>query len=124
METAWESCLDQGAFSRVFKRLRVALACIVDDKGGNEKVEEKRGVLCRDATIVDLTNDHDNKDDMNVIEIAAGSDDEDDLGSAASLDQSEIGSATSTTSSFFLFQKVSIFNFFSSMFLQKLLRRP
>ena len=45
-ETAWESCLDQGAFSRVFKRLRVVLTCIVDDKGGNEKVEEKRGVCC------------------------------------------------------------------------------
>ena len=101
-ETAWESCLDQGAFSRVFKRLRVTLTCIVDDKGGrNEKVEEKCGVLCRDATIADLTNDDEDEDDMNIIEIEAVLDDEDDLGSVASLDQSKIGSATSTTSSFF-----------------------
>ena len=43
-------------------------------------------VLHRDATIVDLTNDDDDEDDMNVIKIAAGLDEEDDLGSVASLD--------------------------------------
>ena len=46
----------------------------------------QRGVLCRDATIVDLTNDDDDEDDMNIIEIAAGLDEGDDLGSLASLD--------------------------------------
>jgi hypothetical protein len=45
-ETAWESHLDQGAFSRVFERLRVTLTCIFDDKGGNEKVEEKSVECC------------------------------------------------------------------------------
>ena len=43
-------------------------------------------MLCRDATIADLTNDDEDEDDMNMIEIEAGSDDEDDLGSVASLD--------------------------------------
>ena len=45
VETAWESYLDQGAFSCVFKRLRVVLTCIVDGNGGNEKMEDKHGVL-------------------------------------------------------------------------------
>ena len=33
--TAWNTYLDEGAFTRVFNRLRVVLSCIVDDGGGN-----------------------------------------------------------------------------------------
>ena len=43
--------MNPGAFDRVYKRLRVVLTCIVEDKGGNTLVEERRGKLFRDATI-------------------------------------------------------------------------
>jgi hypothetical protein len=55
VEDAWNSYLSPQAFQNVFNRLRVVLACIVDDKGGNTLVESKRGKLFRDATIIDLT---------------------------------------------------------------------
>ena len=48
---AWENKLSTQAFANVFRRLRVVLSCIVEDRGGNALVEEKRGVLFRDATI-------------------------------------------------------------------------
>ena len=35
--------LSPNAFTNVFNRLRVVLTCIVDDNGGNELVEAKRG---------------------------------------------------------------------------------
>ena len=48
---AWEHHLSLKAFENVFARLRVVLRCIVDDDGGNQLVESKRGKLFRDATI-------------------------------------------------------------------------
>jgi len=57
VEEAWNSYLSPLSFERVHRRLRVVLTCIVDDKGGNELVESKRGKLFRDATIIDLTDD-------------------------------------------------------------------
>lgn len=54
---AWNQYLSQDAFKNVYKRLRVVLSCIQEDNGGNNKVEEKRGNLFRDATIIDLTDD-------------------------------------------------------------------
>ena len=50
------------AFQNVFNRLRVVLTCIVDDNGGNELVEKKRGKLFRDATlVVDLDEEDENE---------------------------------------------------------------
>ena len=58
------------AFKNVFNRLRVVLSCIVQDEGGNTLVEQKRGKLFRDATLVvnldeedeNNTNSEDNSD--------------------------------------------------------------
>lgn len=84
--TAWNTYLDEGAFARVFNRLRVVLSCIVDDGGGNEKVESKRGKLFRDATIIDLTEEDDeNENEIIVVDVAPDCGDEDDLGSVTSL---------------------------------------
>ena len=58
IEDSWNNYLSPQAFANVFNRLRVVLACIVDGKGGNDKVEEKRGVLHREATIIDLTEEY------------------------------------------------------------------
>ena len=86
VETAWESYLDKGAFSCIFKRMRVVLTCIVDDHGGNEKVEDKRGVLYLDATIVDLTNEDEDEQNEYIIDITADIDEDDDLCSVASFE--------------------------------------
>ncbi len=59
VEDAWNGYLSQEAFTNVYKRLRVVLACIVDANGGNRLVESKRGKLFRDATIIDLTDEND-----------------------------------------------------------------
>jgi hypothetical protein len=59
VEEAWDGYLSQNAFPNVYNRLRVVLACIVDDNGGNRLVESKRGKLFRDATIIDLTDEDD-----------------------------------------------------------------
>ena len=48
----------------VHGRLQVVLVCIVDDDGGNDKVEEKRGILHREATLIDLTDEDDGIDDL------------------------------------------------------------
>ena len=63
VEDAWNTNLHAGAFERVHRRLRVVLRCIMDDDGGNNKVEEKRGNLFRDCTLIDLTeeNNHTNE---------------------------------------------------------------
>ena len=62
------------------------LSCIVDDGGGNEKVESKRGKLFRDATIIDLTEEDDeNENEIIVVDVAPDCGDEDDLGSVTSL---------------------------------------
>ena len=43
------------------------LTCIVDDNGGDERVEKKRGKLFRDATlVVDL--DDDDENDINSVD--------------------------------------------------------
>jgi hypothetical protein len=54
---AWDGYLSQKAFSNVYNRLIAVLTCIVDDNGGNQLVESKRGKLFRDATIIDLTDE-------------------------------------------------------------------
>ena len=38
--------------------MRVVLRCIEDDDGGNDKVEQKRGKLFRDSTLIDLTTEN------------------------------------------------------------------
>jgi len=67
VEDAWEQNLNRQAFKNVHGRLRVVMRCILDDDGGNNKVEQKRGKLFRDATIIDLTldDDEDNNNDTN-----------------------------------------------------------
>ena len=59
VEDAWEQNLNRQAFKNVHGRLRVVMRCILDDDGGNNKVEQKRGKLFRDATIIDLSLDDD-----------------------------------------------------------------
>ena len=60
---AWNNYLSPNAFENVFNRLRIVLTCIVDDNGGNDSVENKRGKLFRDATlVVDLDDDDENED--------------------------------------------------------------
>jgi hypothetical protein len=59
VEDAWNSYLSPDAFKNVHRRLRVVLSCIEEDKGGNSLVEQKRGKLFRDATLIDLTEDDD-----------------------------------------------------------------
>ena len=87
-----------------------------------------RGVLHRDATIVDLTDEDEDEQNENTFDIPADfdddDDDDDDLGSVASLFKSEIRSTTSTTSSSFCSSKCELFYFIFNKFLQKLLRRP
>lgn len=78
VEEAWNSYLSPLSFARVHRRLRVVLTCIVDDKGGNELVESKRGKLFRDATIIDLTDDDEEEGaNANLIDDLEDLDDED-----------------------------------------------
>ena len=65
VEDAWSSHLNEGAFLRVYKRIRVVLRCILDDDGGNHLVEKKRGKLFRDCTIIDLTNENEDNETEN-----------------------------------------------------------
>lgn len=91
VEDAWESYLNEKAFMNVWRRLRVVLRCILDDKGGNQTVESKRGALFRDATIVDLTMDEDTipgvqeRVEMVPDVISIDDDDEEDIISVSSL---------------------------------------
>ena len=55
------------AFKNVYNHLQVVLQCILKDNGGNQLVEKRRGKLFRDATIVDLTIDNENDNNMDVI---------------------------------------------------------
>ena len=64
VEDAWHGYLFSQAFKNVHSRLRV-ITCIVDDKGGNRRVESKRGKLFCDATIIDLTKDNDDDGNKN-----------------------------------------------------------
>ena len=50
------------SFENVHCRLKVVLQSIVNDEGGNKLVEEHRGKLFRDATIIDLTSIDDEED--------------------------------------------------------------
>ena len=43
------------SFENVFGRSKIVLQCMVKDEGGNALVEQDRGKLFRDATIIDLT---------------------------------------------------------------------
>ena len=61
VQDAWDNYLSPDAFQNVHGRLRVVLNCIVDDNGGNNLVEKKRGKLFRDSTILEI----DNQDDEN-----------------------------------------------------------
>ena len=62
VQQAWSSYLSSEAFHNVWRRLRVVLVCILENEGGNQLVESKRGKLFRDATIIDLTTeDEDNQ---------------------------------------------------------------
>ena len=40
-------------FSAVFNRLRTTLLLVVEDHGGNDKIEERRGELNEDPNTVD-----------------------------------------------------------------------
>ena len=64
VDDAWDNYLNEGAFENVHGRLKLVLQSIVKDEGGNRLVEEHRGKLFRDATIVDLTSVD---DDENII---------------------------------------------------------
>ena len=86
VEDAWRSHLNEGAFLRVYKRIRVVLRCILEDDGGNHLVEQKRGKLFRDCTIIDLTNeDEDNEAEnqpvVNLLNIFLDFEDGDSVGS-------------------------------------------
>ena len=68
VEDAWASELSIRAFQNVWKRLRVVLRCILDDDGGNQLVEEKRGKLFRAANIdpfLDENNKSNNSENNN-----------------------------------------------------------
>ena len=72
VEDSWNNYLSPQAFANVFNRLRVVLTCIIDGKGGNDKVEEKRGILHREATIIDLTEEEDttnNNENNNILSL-------------------------------------------------------
>ena len=69
VDEAWRSYLNSKSFHNVWRRLRVVLVCILDDEGGNQKVESKRGKLFRDATIIDLTNEDDD-DEFEIIDLS------------------------------------------------------
>ena len=69
VDEAWRSHLNSKSFHNVWKQLRVVLVCIIDDEGGNQKVESKRGKLFRDATIIDLTNE-DDEDESEIIDLS------------------------------------------------------
>lgn len=63
MEEAWKFYLNKVAFENVFQRLQVVLRCILDDNGANNLVKKKRKLFCN-ATIVNLTNDNSDKDNI------------------------------------------------------------
>ena len=86
VEDAWSSHLNEGAFLRVYKRIRVVLRCILDDAGGNHLVEKIRGKLFRDCTIVDLTNENeeneaDNSPAVNLLHYLSDFEDDDSIAS-------------------------------------------
>ena len=54
VQDAWNFYLSEKAFKNVHGRLQVVMQCILEGDGGNDLVEEKRGKLFRDATIIDL----------------------------------------------------------------------
>jgi hypothetical protein len=63
VERAWNTRLNQGVFRRVFLRLLKVLVLIVDDNGGNDRVEARRGKLFSDP-VIDLTGvDTDNEEE-------------------------------------------------------------
>jgi hypothetical protein len=45
VKNAWDTRLSEEAFKNEYERLQNVLVMIDDDKGGNAKVEEKRGKL-------------------------------------------------------------------------------
>jgi hypothetical protein len=49
----WDTRLSEKAFKNVYERLQNVLVMIDDDKGGNAKVEEKRGKLFRKLELRD-----------------------------------------------------------------------
>ena len=85
VENAWTTYLQEESFKRVHGRLRVVLRCIMDDNGGNNKVEEKRGLLFRDCNLIDLPeeNTHNNETMTvtNIIEDDVEDDDESSISS-------------------------------------------
>ena len=61
------------------------MRCILDDDGGNNKVEQKRGKLFRDVTLIDLSLDNDehsndNTNNEEAVNLDDCSDDEMSLG--------------------------------------------
>ena len=52
-KNAWDTRLSEKAFKNVYERLQNVLVMIDDDKGGNAKVEEKRGKLFRKLELRD-----------------------------------------------------------------------
>ena len=64
----------------------MVLVCILDDEGGNQKVESKRGKLFRDATIIDLTNEDDD-DEFEIIDLSTLNDVEGDADEEICVDE-------------------------------------
>jgi DNA-binding protein Fis len=77
VKDAWDNYLSPNAFKNVHGRLRIVLHCIVEDNGGNNIVEQKRGNLFRDSVIEikdEDDNEDNNKDDESVDMISISDD--------------------------------------------------
>lgn len=77
VKDAWDNYLSPNAFKNVHGRLRIVLHCIVEDNGGNNIVEQKRGKLFRDSVIEikdEDDNEDNNKDDESVDMISISDD--------------------------------------------------
>ena len=61
--SAWSWRLHSQAFLNVWQRLKVVLTCIIDDRGGNRLVEERRGKLLQNIDITD--NNHETIGNLN-----------------------------------------------------------
>ena len=61
VQDAWNNYLSPDAFKNVHGRLRIVLHCIVEDNGGNNLVEQKRGKLFRDS-VIEIPDDDDDEE--------------------------------------------------------------
>jgi hypothetical protein len=63
VKNAWETRLSENAFKNVYERLQNVLVMIDEDKGGNAKVEAKRGKLFRKLELRDDDSESDVDED-------------------------------------------------------------